>query len=99
MKLKLSIVFSLIILILSCSENKTTKKETTEPKKEEKVTNPLAVEGKQIFRKKCSYCHHTTQKFTCPSVGGVSDRREDDWIINMIMKPDSMIANDPIAKE
>ncbi|MFZ8847542.1 MAG: c-type cytochrome [Candidatus Hydrothermia bacterium] len=57
--------------------------------------------GKQLFSSKgCNTCHNITdQKLVGPGLKGVAQRRTKDWIIAMIYKPDSMLDNDPIAKQ
>ena len=32
-------------------------------------------------------------------LAGVTQRRSPEWIMNMILNPEEMVANDPIAKE
>ena len=34
-----------------------------------------------------------------PSLGGVTERRSPEWIMNMILSPEKMIKEDPIAKQ
>lgn len=89
-----SIIFA-FILLFSCSEDKTTPTEDPIPD----PVDPVVVEGKKIFKKNCSYCHHPTQKFACPPMKGVVQKRGDDWVINMITETDSMLKYDPIAIE
>ncbi|MEO0224254.1 MAG: c-type cytochrome, partial [candidate division WOR-3 bacterium] len=57
--------------------------------------------GKKLFSEKgCNTCHNITeQRLVGPGLKGVAQRRTKDWIIAMIYKTDSMLNNDPIAKQ
>ena len=59
----------------------------------------LAASGKEIYDLKCIACHKTTEKFIGPAPSGIMDRRNPVWIMNMILNPDEMILNDPIARD
>ena len=37
-------------------------------------------EGRKIFRQLCASCHKLDKKFIGPALGGVEDRRENDWL-------------------
>jgi hypothetical protein len=34
-----------------------------------------------------------------PALGGVTRRRDYDWFRGMVMRPDSMLREDPVARE
>lgn len=61
----------------------------------------LALEGEELFQAKgCNACHTMGRgRLVGPDLLGVTDRREKDWIEAMIVKPDSMLQNDPEAKQ
>ena len=59
----------------------------------------LAEEGKNIFSQMCTACHKTDKKFIGPSPAGVLKRRSPEWIMNMILNPEVMVKEDPIAKK
>ncbi|MFT5886713.1 MAG: cytochrome c [Arcticibacterium sp.] len=59
----------------------------------------LAAKGEEIFKTKCSACHKVDKKFIGPSPKGVLERRSPEWIMNMILNPTEMVANDPTAKK
>jgi mono/diheme cytochrome c family protein len=62
--------------------------------------NPaMAAEGEEIFKKMCSACHKPIEKFIGPAPKGILDRRSPEWIMNMILNPEEMIKNDPIARQ
>lgn len=56
-------------------------------------------EGEALFKAKCSSCHKPTKKYVGPAPLGVLDRRNPAWIINMILDPEKMVKEDPVAKE
>jgi mono/diheme cytochrome c family protein len=59
----------------------------------------MAAEGEEIFKKMCSACHKPEEKFIGPAPKGILDRRTPEWIMNMILNPEKMIQQDPIAKQ
>jgi len=65
------------------------------------VDAALASQGESLFQSKgCVGCHTMGGgRLTGPDLEGVTERREFDWIIAMVVRPDSMLQNDDIAKE
>ncbi len=63
------------------------------------LDNALADKGKGIFEAKCSACHKIEKRVVGPALGGVTKRRTPEWVMNMILNPNEMTANDPIAKD
>jgi cytochrome c len=63
------------------------------------IDQTLAASGQAIFDAKCTACHKLEKKFIGPSPKGVLTRRTPAWVMNMIMNPDNMILQDPIAKK
>ena len=59
----------------------------------------MADKGKQLFKTKCSSCHRTNKKFIGPSPTGILKRRSPEWVMNMILNPEEMVKNDPIARQ
>ena len=59
----------------------------------------MATEGEEIYKKMCSACHKPTEKFIGPAPKGILERRSPEWVMNMILNPEEMIKNDPIAKQ
>lgn len=59
----------------------------------------LTASGKEIYDLKCTACHKVTEKFIGPAPAGIMERRNPVWIMNMILNPDEMILNDPIARD
>ena len=63
------------------------------------VDQALAAHGQEVYNKMCTACHKPTKKFIGPAPIGVLERRSPEWIMNMILNPEEMIAKDPIAKQ
>ncbi len=63
------------------------------------IDEAMAAEGKEIFKLKCSACHKITKRFVGPGLAGVTERRSPEWIMNMILNPEVMVAENPIAKK
>ncbi|KPM46782.1 c-type cytochrome [Jiulongibacter sediminis] len=68
------------------------------------LTNPLdaaMVEtGEGIYDMKCSSCHRLTEeRLVGPGWAGVTQKREPEWIINMITNVDMMLESDPEAQK
>jgi len=63
------------------------------------IDQALVDEGKLIYDEKCTACHMTTQRLIGPAPAGILDRRSPEWIMNMILNPEQMVKEDPIAKE
>jgi mono/diheme cytochrome c family protein len=64
-------------------------------------TDPKLVEkGKKLFKSKgCKSCHALDKKVVGPALGGVTERREPEWIARMVLHPSKMIEKDPTAKK
>jgi mono/diheme cytochrome c family protein len=65
------------------------------------VDATLAGQGQQAFQTRgCVGCHTIGGgKLVGPDLKGVTARREYGWIVSMITHPDSMIQNDPTARQ
>lgn len=63
------------------------------------IDRPLAVEGKKIYDQMCIACHKPDTKFIGPAPKGILDRRSPEWVMNMILNPEVMIQEDPLAKD
>ena len=58
----------------------------------------LAATGKELYEVKCTACHKVEKKFIGPAPTGIMERRNPAWIMNMILDPEKMTKEDPIAK-
>lgn len=63
------------------------------------IDQAMARAGKELFKSKCMLCHKPDKKFIGPAPQGVLDRRSPEWIMNMILNPEIMVKEDPIAKQ
>lgn len=59
----------------------------------------MAKTGEEIYMLKCTACHKPLEKFIGPSPKGVLERRNPAWVMNMILNPDQMVKEDPLAKK
>lgn len=61
----------------------------------------LAARGEELFRVKgCAACHKVGGgRLVGPDLAGVTERRSPEFIIAMIVNPDSMLANDETARQ
>lgn len=62
------------------------------------VNKELAAKGEKVYSTICVACHMPEQKLIGPALKGIYDRRSPEWVMNMIIAPDQMIKEDPIAK-
>lgn len=65
----------------------------------DEIDMELVTEGEEIFSLKCSACHKIDKRYIGPSPKGILDNRTPEWIMNMILNPDGMVKEDPIAKQ
>ncbi|MEZ4796480.1 MAG: cytochrome c [Flavobacteriaceae bacterium] len=62
------------------------------------IDQAMAAKGKDVFDKMCTACHRPDKKFIGPAPTGLLKRRSPEWIMNMILDPEGMVKNDPLAK-
>lgn len=63
------------------------------------VDHELAERGEDVFEVKCAACHQMEQRFVGPALGDVTSRRSPAYIMNMILNPQQMVEEHPVAKE
>lgn len=63
------------------------------------IDQAMATQGADIFKKMCTACHRDGKKFIGPAPNGVLERRTPEWVMNMILNPEEMVQNDPLAKD
>lgn len=65
------------------------------------VNAELAAQGESLFQTKgCVGCHTVGGgRLTGPDLDGITERREFGWVVAMVVRPDSMLQNDDVAKE
>ncbi len=64
----------------------------------DEIDQAKADEGKAIFTAKCTACHKISKRLIGPALVGVTTRRSPEWIMNMILNPEKMVAENAIAK-
>lgn len=62
------------------------------------VDTDMAARGEAKFNAICVACHMVDQRMIGPAMKGVYERRNPAWVMNMILNPDGMLKEDPIAK-
>ncbi len=62
------------------------------------IDKALADQGKGIFESKCAACHKFNERYVGPPLGGVTDRRKPEWIMNMILNPQEMTQKNDTAQ-
>jgi mono/diheme cytochrome c family protein len=65
----------------------------------ETIDQALADKGKAVFESKCTACHKFGERYVGPDLAGVTERRQPEWIMNMVLNPQEMVQQDPTAKE
>lgn len=62
------------------------------------VNEELAAKGEKTFNTICIACHAADKRMIGPAMAGVYERRSPEWVMNMILNPDGMLKEDPIAQ-
>ena len=63
------------------------------------IDQAMATKGGEVFKKMCTACHKVGKKFIGPAPNGILEKRTPEWIMNMILDPEGMVKNDPLAKQ
>jgi len=63
------------------------------------IDESLAAKGKEVFKAKCTACHKINKRYIGPALKGVTKKQSPEWIMNMILNPEVMIAKNKTAKE
>lgn len=63
------------------------------------IDQALAAKGKETYDKMCTACHKPDKKFIGPAPKGILKIRTPEWVMNMILNPEVMIKEDPLAKD
>lgn len=62
------------------------------------IDDAMAAKGAEVYKMNCTACHKVDKKFIGPAPTGIMKRRTPEWIMNMILDPEGMTQNDPLAK-
>lgn len=63
------------------------------------IDEQMALKGAELYKLNCTACHRTHKKFIGPAPLNILERRTPEWVMNMILDPEKMIKEDPLAKE
>jgi mono/diheme cytochrome c family protein len=63
------------------------------------VNAELAAQGEAVYNQMCLACHRIGKKFIGPAPNGILERRTPEWVMNMILVPEKMVKEDPLAKD
>ena len=66
---------------------------------DEGIDADMAARGKEVYDQMCLACHRIGKKFIGPAPNGILERRSPEWVMNMILNPEVMVKEDPLAKE
>lgn len=66
---------------------------------DETINQEMAAKGKEVYNVNCLACHKPDRRFIGPAPKGILERRTPEWIMNMILNPEEMVKEDPLAKE
>lgn len=65
----------------------------------DQIDEAMATRGADVFKANCTACHKPDKKFIGPAPKDILERRTPEWIMNMIMDPEGMVKNDPLAAD
>ena len=71
----------------------------TELKLDGDIDEAIAKKGEDLYSSKgCTSCHNPTMTIIGPAPEGIFERRNPAWVMNMILNPTEMLAEDEDAK-
>lgn len=65
----------------------------------DEIDQDMVAHGQEIYGKMCTACHKADKKFIGPAPTGILERRSPEWVMNMILDPEKMVKEDPLAKD
>ena len=63
------------------------------------IDQEMAAEGEAVYNQMCLACHKVGKRFIGPAPNGILERRTPGWVMNMILAPEKMVKEDPLAKD
>ncbi len=63
------------------------------------IDQAMAKKGEEVYNQMCMACHRVGKKFIGPAPNNILERRTPEWVMNMILNPEVMVKEDPLAKE
>lgn len=64
---------------------------------EPELDDAMVEKGHKSFKMLCTACHTIDKKIIGPPLKNVTKRRTPEWIMNMMLNPDQMLKENPIA--
>ncbi len=66
---------------------------------DDEIDQDMAASGKEAYDRLCLACHRIGKKFIGPAPNGILERRTPEWVMNMMLDPETMVKEDPLAKD
>jgi len=63
------------------------------------IDQTMAKKGQEIYEANCTACHKPNEKYIGPAPKGILERRTPEWVMNMIINPNVMVQEDPLARD
>ncbi len=63
------------------------------------IDQAMAKKGEEVYNQMCTACHRVGKKFIGPAPNDILERRSPEWVMNMILNPEVMVKEDPLAKD
>ncbi|WP_273565531.1 c-type cytochrome [Maribacter halichondriae] len=61
------------------------------------IDQAMAKKGEEVYNQMCMACHRVGKKFIGPAPNNILERRSPEWVMNMILNPEAMVKEDPLA--
>lgn len=104
--IKTMLIIAILLLAVSCGGDTPSvdpmKNKGIGPVKSVKLDDidlEMASKGERVFKSVCATCHRLDSDYIGPKLGGITNRRTPEWIMNMVLNTEEMLRKDPIAKE
>ncbi|MBT8185120.1 MAG: cytochrome c [Eudoraea sp.] len=65
----------------------------------DEIDKEMAAKGEEVYNQMCLACHRVGKKFIGPAPDKILERRSPEWVMNMILNPEVMVKEDPLAKD
>lgn len=65
----------------------------------DEIDQAMATQGEEVYNQMCLACHRVGKKFIGPAPDKILERRSPEWVMNMILNPEGMVKEDPLAKD
>ncbi len=63
------------------------------------IDQAMAAKGEEVYNQLCLACHRVGKRFIGPAPNNILERRSPEWVMNMILNPEVMVKEDPLAKD